>query len=212
MSVRKTILGVAAAAVLVAAYAAIPRHADLRAFDPAEMARLETAMWRDYYDKRYVALFYHLYESTRTQFGFSPFRSLHVALSAAEAARAFQPTRSRREADGALPALVAYYREVATAAPVAFEVEEAARLELDWWQARREAVGPQDYGLTIARVTALTYGGSAEDAGIRRFGVARAEAMAYRDARGEGITDTDWAAIETQLVGAYRSLKASVAR
>ena len=212
MSVRKTFLGVAAAAVLVAAYAAIPRHADLRAFDPAEMARLETAMWRDYYDKRYVALCFHLYESTRTQFGFSPFKSLHIALSAAEAARAFQPTRSRREADAALPALVAYYRDVATAAPVTFEVEEAARLELDWWQARREAVGPQDYGLTIARVTALTYGGSAEDAGIRRFGVARAEAMAYRDARGEGITETDWAAIETRLAGAYRSLKASVAR
>ena len=93
-----------------------------------------------------------------------------------------------------------------------FDVEEAARLELDWWQARREAVGPQDYGLTIARVTALTYGGSAEDAGIRQFGVARAEAMAYRDARGEGITEADWAAIEAQLVGAYRSLKASVTR
>jgi hypothetical protein len=212
MSARKMILGIAAGAVLVAAYAAIPRHADLRAFDPAEMARLETAMWRDYYDKRYAALFYHLYESTRTQFGFSPFRSLHIALSAAEAARTFQPTRSRREADAALPALVAYYRDFAPAAPVTFDVAEAARLELDWWQARREAVGPQDYGLTIARVTALTYGGSAEDAGIRQFGVARAEAMAYRDARGEGITEADWAAIEAQLAGAYRSLKASVTR
>ncbi len=66
MSVRKMILGstlgIAAAAALVAAYAVIPRPADLRAFDPAEMARLETAMWRDYYDKRYAALFYHLYE------------------------------------------------------------------------------------------------------------------------------------------------------
>jgi hypothetical protein len=36
--------------------------------------------------------------------------------------------------------------------------------------------------------------------------------MAYRDARGEGITEADWAAIEAQLVGAYRSLKASVTR
>jgi hypothetical protein len=36
--------------------------------------------------------------------------------------------------------------------------------------------------------------------------------MAYRDARGEGITEADWGAIETQLVGAYRSLKMSVAR
>ncbi|UPK39989.1 hypothetical protein IVB18_23835 [Bradyrhizobium sp. 186] len=162
---RRIIQGVAIAAMLVAAYAAVPRHADLRAFDPAEMARLETAMWRDYYDKRYAALFYHLYESTRTQFGFSPLRSLHIALSAAEAAKAFQPTRS-------------------------------AHLELDWWQARREAVGPRDYGLTIARVTAMTYGKSPDDAGIRQFGIARAEAMAVRDARGAIITDADWVAIE----------------
>jgi len=212
MFARKMILGTAAAAALVAAYAVIPRHADLRAFDPAEMARLETAMWRDYYDKRYGALFYHLCESTRTQFGFSPLQSLHVAFSAAEAARTFQPTRSRREADAALPALVAYYRNFAPAAPVAFDVEEAARLELDWWQARREAVAPRDYGLTIARVAALTYGRAADDSGIRQFGIARAEAMAFRDARGEAITDADWMRIENQLGEAYRTLKASIGR
>lgn len=212
MFARKMILGTAAAAALVAAYAVIPRHADLRAFDPAEMGRLETAMWRDYYDKRYGALFYHLYESTRTQFGFSPLQSLHVAFSAAEAARTFQPTRSRREADAALPALVAYYRNFAPAAPMAFDVEEAARLELDWWQARREAVAPRDYGLTIARVAALTYGRAADDSGIRQFGIARAEAMAFRDARGEAITDADWMRIENQLGEAYRTLKASIGR
>jgi hypothetical protein len=212
MFARKMILGTAAAAALVAAYAVIPRHADLRVFDPAEMARLETAMWRDYYDKRYGALFYHLYESTRTQFGFSPLQSLHVAFSAAEAARTFQPTRSRREADAALPALVAYYRNFAPAAPVAFDVEEAARLELDWWQARREAVAPRDYGLTIARVAALTYGRAADDSGIRQFGIARAEAMAFRDARGEAITDADWMRIENQLGEAYRTLRASIGR
>ncbi|MDN5002002.1 hypothetical protein ACFQZO_14005 [Bradyrhizobium sp. GCM10027634] len=196
MSVRIVIPGTAAVAALVAAYVAMPRQADLRAFDPAEMARLETAMWRDYYDKRYATLFYHL----------------HVALSAAEAAKAFQPTQSRQEADAALPALVAYYRDFAPAAPVAFDVEQAARLELDWWQARREAVVPQDYGLTIGRVTALTYGESADDPGIRQFGIARAEAMAFRDARGQAITEADWTMIESRLGEAYRLLKASVSR
>jgi hypothetical protein len=107
---------------------------------------------------------------------------------------------------------VAYYRDFAPAAPAAFDVEEAARLELDWWQARREAAAPRDYGLTIARVAALTYGKSPDDAGIRQFGIARAEAMALRDARGEEITEADWTRIESQLGGAYRSLKASVTR
>ena len=98
MSARKMILGIAAGAVLVAAYAAIPRHADLRAFDPAEMARLETAMWRDYYDKRYAALFYHLYESTRTQFGFSPFGA---CISRSAPPR--RPGRSSRRGHGGRP-------------------------------------------------------------------------------------------------------------
>jgi hypothetical protein len=35
ISVRKKVPGTAAAAVLVVAYAVIPRRADLRAFDPA---------------------------------------------------------------------------------------------------------------------------------------------------------------------------------
>jgi len=63
----------------------------LRAFDPAAMARLETAMWRDYYDKHYPALFFHLYAVSRTQFGFARWTVSDCA-AAAQAARAFQPT------------------------------------------------------------------------------------------------------------------------
>jgi hypothetical protein len=108
---RRTINLVLALAIgIVGIYACSPRKADLRAFDPAEMARLETAMWRDYYEKHYPRLFYHLYELSRTQFGFSPLNSFRIALSAAHAAKTFQPTRSRAEADAALPELVTYYR------------------------------------------------------------------------------------------------------
>jgi len=151
-------LGVALVLGAIVAYGLWPRAADLRGFEPAEIARLETAMWHDYYDKRYGALFYHLYELSRTQFGFSPLDSLRIAWAAAQAAKAFQPTRSREAANAALPPLVTYYRLLASAAPGGFDVEEAARLELDWWQARREAIGPEQYGVTVARVAAITYG------------------------------------------------------
>ena len=107
---RRTIILIGALAIVAAAaFAGWPRLSDLRAFDPAGMARLETAMWRDYYEKRYPALFYRLYDLSRSQFGFSPFDSVRIALSAARAARTFQPTRSRQEADAALPDLVTYY-------------------------------------------------------------------------------------------------------
>jgi hypothetical protein len=94
---RKTILVILISAIAVAGiYLCWPRKADLRAFDPAEMARLETAMWRDYYEKHYPRLFYHLYELSGTQFGFSPLDSFRIALSAAQAAKTFQPTRRCR--------------------------------------------------------------------------------------------------------------------
>src|SRR5262245_14894878 len=164
---RKSVLATAlAATLLLTAFVCWPRRADLRAFDPAGMAQLETAMWRDYYEKRCGALFYHLYELSRTQFGFSPADSLRIALSAARAAKAFQPTRSRAEAARALPELIVYYGLLRPAAPNAFDVETVARLELDWWQARREAVAADDYGRTIAGVAALTYGKRADDPAI----------------------------------------------
>jgi hypothetical protein len=198
------------AVAAVALYACWPRKADLRAFDPAGMARLESAMWRDYYEKHYPRLFFHLYEVSRTQFGFSPLDSARIALSAAQAAKAFQPTRSREAADAALPYLVAYYRLLRSAAPTAFDVEATARLELDWWQARREAVAPRDYGVTVAQVAALTYGKSADDPMLRDSGIARAEAMADRDARGQAIAEADWSGIEAQLRRAYQLLKAGI--
>jgi hypothetical protein len=206
---RKSLLIIVVLAlVLGAAFIAWPRRADLRAFEPSGMARLETAMWRDYYERRYGALFYHLYEVSRTQFGFSPLDSLRIALSAARAAKAFQPTRSRAGAAAALPELVAYYALLRPAAPVAFDVETVARLELDWW---RETAAARDYGRTIADVAALTYGKSPDNPAIAGSGIARAEAMAYRDARREAMTEQDWGEIEPQLLRAYQFLRSSVA-
>lgn len=214
MNRRTVILALALALTSVlgaiGAYASWPRHADLRNFEPAEIGRQETAMWRDYYEKRYVALFGHLYELSRMQFGFSPLDSFRIALAAAQAAKAFQPTRSRDAANAALPPLVTYYRLLASATPGGFDVEEVARLELDWWQARREAVGPGQYGVTVARVVAITYGKRADAESLLISGIGRAEAMAYRDARGQAMTDPDWSEIERRLQRAYRSLKAAV--
>ena len=85
MNRRTVIFALALVVVASGAYAAWPRHADLRGFEPAEIAGLETAMWRDYYEKRYVALFGHLYELSRTQFGFAPLDSVRIALAAAQA-------------------------------------------------------------------------------------------------------------------------------
>jgi hypothetical protein len=190
------------------AHAALPRAADLRRFDAAAMAEGETRMWRHYYEHRYLALFADLYRVARCQFGFSPLDSARIAVAAAAAARRFQPTTSRADAQAALPELAAYYRLLARAAPGPVDTAAAARTELDWWQARRESSPPERYGLTIARVSTLLYGVDGE--AIRAAGLARAEAMAYRDAQGHAMTDADWTAIARRLAAAYALLKAGV--
>lgn len=189
-------------------YAVIPRSADLRDFDPQTMARRETTMWRDYYDKHYVGLFWDLYRSSRSEFHFSPLDSVRIALAAAHAARLFQPTKSREEAAVALPPLEVYYSLLRKGAPAEFDPDKAAQLELDWWQARRENVPPADYGKTIAETTALLYG--ADNPAIVESGVLRAEAMAYRDARSGKMTDNDWRTIAGQLAAAYDKLKQGI--
>ena len=203
---RRPITGAILAVVALAAvYVCFPRHADLTAFDPTAMAQLETSMWRHYYEKRYLPLFRDLYEVSRSEYGFSPLDSMRVAYAAASAAKAFQPSTSRAEAEAAMPELVSYFRILSQAAPAPVEVEDAARTELAWWQARREDATPEQYGLIIARVATLVYGVDGED--LRRSGVVRAQAMAYRDAHGENITQADWSFIASQLELAYGLLK-----
>jgi hypothetical protein len=111
----------------------------------------------------------------------------------------------------------------------AFDVREAARLELDCWQARREAVGPRTYGLTVAEVAALTYGKRRHESALRQSkiskttpckvagshwqsGIARAESMAWRDARGLTMAEQDWVEIERRLLHAGGLVKAAVTK
>ena len=200
----------AALAVAFAAWAIVPRQADLRAFDPIRMARAETALWRDYYDKRYFALFQGLYVINRDEFDFSPLDSFRLSLWAASAARKFQPTVSREEAGRALPDLQNYYAILAQGAHHPVNSELAAKLELDWWQARRENVAPEVYGETIAKAAGELYGVNADR--LVQSGVLRAKAMQYRDQHGEHMTDADWAAVDDQLRAAYLALKQQVAQ
>lgn len=194
---------------VVAAYVFVPRKADLRGFDPAALGRLESTSWRDYYDHRYADLCRCLYEINRRQYGFSPWDSGRLAFYAALAARRFQPTRSRMEAQRALPALERFYSLVRRRGGETFDPVHAARLELEWWQMRRENSTPAQYGEVVAQVSEEVYG--VHDDSIREFGRLRAEMMDYRDQRRDGrMGPADWRAIERSLTRAYALLKAAV--
>ncbi|HUL66732.1 MAG TPA: hypothetical protein VLW55_19190 [Burkholderiaceae bacterium] len=212
MRLRSRIFWLAALLVVcLAAYVLWPRTAHLRDFDASRVAQLETRMWRSYYEKHYVALLVDLYGLSRDQYGFSPADSLAIAWYAARAAKAFQPTTSRAEAQKALPLLERYFAVIREHGGETFDTQEAARVELDWWQLRRENSVPADYGRVIAQVTTLLY--HADNADVARAGRLRAEMMTYRDERrDDAMKEADWLHIERELERSYRALHDGIAR
>jgi hypothetical protein len=65
--------------IALSSYAAFdllaPRSSRMRAFDPNEVARLETAMWRSYYDKQQLQLYNQMTELLRSQYNLPFIRS-----------------------------------------------------------------------------------------------------------------------------------------
>src|SRR5438552_15091686 len=79
-----------------------PRTTHLREFDPNEVARLETAMWRSYYEKQRVRLFNQMTELLRSQYHMTPVKSNVVASYAAHAAFVFKDGKHRADHEKAL--------------------------------------------------------------------------------------------------------------
>src|SRR6185295_20170614 len=117
-----------------------PRTAHLREFDADEVARLETAMWRSYYEKQRLRLFNQLSELLRSQYNMPLIRSNRVAYYAADAAFVFKKGKQRSDYEQALPALIKFYESIRKMSDIPFDVDRAARLELEWWIIHRERV------------------------------------------------------------------------
>lgn len=187
----------------------VPRiQPDLRRFDPAAIGSAEAELWRAYYEHRSITLATRLVLFNRMQYGFSLADSLRSGLAAMQAARRFQPSQSRAEAMAALPALVDHFAVIRHATHARFDPAEAARLELEWWQARRENVGVDGYAPLIAAATAHVY--EVDPAALATYARLRAEAMDLRDARGDQITESDWRMVADRLTQAYRALHAAI--
>ena len=186
-----------------------PRRVDIRVFDPDEVARLETAMWRSYYDRRRLPLFGQLVALLQGQFHLQPLRAVTLAGLAARAAAVFQVGASHADYRRALPYLERYYAGVRTVSEVAFDPARTAALELEWWIVHREIDDhpPGDLEAALADLAAELYQVPAERCWAHA--ARRAEAMAIRDrsARREvGVTDDDWDRIEAVLWVSWKAL------
>jgi hypothetical protein len=186
-----------------------PRRVDIRSFEPDEVARLETAMWRSYYDRRRLPLFGQLVALLRGQFQLQPLRAVTLAGLAARAAAVFQVGAGHHDYRRALPYLERYYRAIRAVSDVPFDPQRAAGLELEWWIVHREGElhPPGDLEHALAGLAAELYQVPAER--LWTHASRRAEAMTIRDhasRRAVGVLEDDWARIEAVLWVAWKAL------
>ena len=186
-----------------------PLHRDLRQFDPAAVAKLETKMWQSYYAQQRAQLFFELAEMLRTQYQFPLLRSYFGAYRGALAAFLFKEGQRRADYEKALPALQAYFGMIRNTGSVDFDARRAAALELEWWIVHRDrARYPSGaLGRACAEATAYVYQVSADSTLVH--GQLRAEAMMIRDTRADSgnVTEADWTNIESLLRRSYQTLR-----
>lgn len=191
----------------------VPCKHSLRQFDPAEVARLETAMWRSYYDKNPVLLFWQLAGGLRQQFGAPFWRSFGLAFQATNAAFVFKRGQSRADYERALPLLTTYYQSIQQLSLEPFEVRRVAALELNWWIVHRQRArySYADLAHALAQTSAALYGLPAP--AFVPYARLRAEAMRLCDEAGQhpnGATQADWQRIERTLNRAWENLHGTV--
>ena len=189
-----------------------PRKTSLREFDSDEVARLETAMWRSYYEKQRVRLFNQATELLRTQYHLTPIKSNVVAYYAANAAFVFKEGKQRSDYEQALPDLIKFYNYLHNMSDIDFDVYKVSKLELEWWiiHRERENHAPGDLARALAELQAAIYNLPVER--VMEHGRLRAEAMTIRDTKAEqgGVTEADWAKINDLLRRSWSSLAQAV--
>jgi hypothetical protein len=187
-----------------------PRQYDLRRFDYAAVARLDAAMWRSYYEKKPLVLFWQSAELMRKQLNAPFWRSFVMAYHVAKSAFLFKEGKNRTDYGKALPDLEKFYGAVNDLSEKPFNVKKASQLELEWWIIRRyrEQHPPVEWAELQAQVAGEIYHLSFEK--FREYGRIRTEAMFFRDRRGDKITEADWKRIQTMLEQSWQSLSESL--
>ena len=185
----------------------------IRTFDPARVARLETENWEAYYQKRWGRLLQVSVGLVQEAFGLNLWQALQGAYLVGRAEIAAAPFP-----DNDVPKAEAYMRRfyglVKRIHHEDFNVEQAARLEVNWWVVHRQHFGQADSQPLVEALIdlyAATFRLPRER--VRDAAHWRAEAMRYSDqwvneskASGSPLL----AQVEAELLKSYTALRAAV--
>jgi len=185
-----------------------------REFDPDELARLETRMWKAYYRRQPARLFGLLVRAIRVQARVTWPRALAASLLLTRAAAGF--ARSTGDYGRFARDIARAYRMLGL--PDHVDIEAVARHELRWWVVRREVglAAGSAAGDSITDLYASLYDVPRER--VAEAGRLRGLAAEIRDrgaradpdgARGTGTAY--WPEVASLLRDSYRSLSAALA-
>jgi hypothetical protein len=182
------------------AYLLWPRTADLKGFNPEEMAKLKVADWTAQRDgKKWDALVarFKIYTS---QYHFSPVGAYRMAQSqeaALAAVKASEADKSNNVAESrALSAFTEKYAMMKRDAKENTEPDSLAREEIAWWTLIMEKAPLSEVEGPITHIMAARYGGVAEDYVDVASNLAYAQQMVFasqdRDSE-SGMSPVDYA-------------------
>jgi hypothetical protein len=189
-----------------------PQKTDIRNFNPNDVARMETGMWRSSYSEQRLQLFFQTARLLRTEYHLPYLRSEVAAWAATRAALVVQRGSGMADYRRALPYLGRYYVILRSVSKTHFDPLLATQLELNWWIIHRERASRPagDLDAAIAAAAAEFYQVPPER--LMEYAHLRAQAMLFRDQKAQAgsVTEADWNNIDELLRASWTSLHKAV--
>jgi hypothetical protein len=185
----------------------------MRSFDPRRLGAAECDAWVGYYLRRWGTVLSAAVRMVRIGFGMPWPHTLYGAWLVLRANQLWAPVPDN-DPDGARATMRRFYALVARTNGEAFDVDEAARLEVQWWRVHRHLqrdAPPDDHRAldhtalddALTALYAHVYG-TAPDA-VRPAAAQRAEAARISDGWVADGCDPDSPAIATERAALVRS-------
>jgi len=190
----------------------------MRNFDAERLGNYEADAWVAYYRRRWFAFLVAALGLVREGFGLSWPRSIGRAWLVLRANQVWAPYPDN-DPDRARAYMRQFYADVSRINRETFDIDEAARLEIEWWRVHRYLQRESPSGATTPLVESLAalyaHVYAVPVAAVRGAATHRAEAMRISDRwvdAGCDPTSDAIAAEREELVKGYKLLKTAVAR
>jgi len=151
----------------------------MRNFDPAKIAYHEKENYVAYYQKDWLKLLRVSVGLVKETFGVSTLQAMYLAYLMARAEIAFAPF-PKNDIPKAIAYIRRFYAHIKSIYRLSYNVDEAARLELNWWSVHRKLFGNPQNEVLVSALTdiyALAYG--VDHARVRDAAYHRAQGMLY---------------------------------